>query len=128
MRPERSAFWASKGSMPAKTPRRISRKARGTPGKSFHASCSKSAAEAHPCILSSFLVWLFTLFLRSLRLCENLLSDGTNNVVTENAVAREIVDAAYHIHTVLGPGLLESVYETVLTGELQKRGLRAATQ
>jgi len=48
--------------------------------------------------------------------------------VTENAVAREIVDAAYHIHTVLGPGLLESVYETVLTGELQKRGLRAAAQ
>ena len=48
--------------------------------------------------------------------------------MTENAVAREIVDAAYHIHTILGPGLLESVYETVLTGELQKRGLRAATQ
>jgi GxxExxY protein len=48
--------------------------------------------------------------------------------MTENAVAREIVDAAYRIHKILGPGLLESVYETVLTGELQKRGLRATAQ
>jgi hypothetical protein len=29
--------------------------------------------------------------------------------MTENAIAREIVDAAYRIHTALGPGLLESV-------------------
>lgn len=48
--------------------------------------------------------------------------------MTENAEAREIVDAAYRIHKILGPGLLESVYETVLRGELEKRGLRAATQ
>ena len=41
----------------------------------------------------------------------------------ENAVAREIVDAAYQIHKKLGPGLLESVYETVLTFELERRGL-----
>jgi PD-(D/E)XK nuclease superfamily protein len=26
-----------------------------------------------------------------------------------NAVARQIVDAAYRVHTTLGPGLLESV-------------------
>jgi GxxExxY protein len=38
------------------------------------------------------------------------------------------VDAAYRIHTALGPGLLESIYEAVLTGELKKRGLQAATQ
>ena len=31
----------------------------------------------------------------------------------ENEVARLIVDAAYQVHTVLGPGLLESVYEEV---------------
>jgi GxxExxY protein len=43
-------------------------------------------------------------------------------------VAKEIVDVAYRIHVVLGPGLLESVYETVLTGELRKRGLSAAAQ
>jgi vacuolar-type H+-ATPase catalytic subunit A/Vma1 len=32
--------------------------------------------------------------------------------MTENAIAKEIVDAAYRIHTTLGPGLLESVYDT----------------
>lgn len=42
----------------------------------------------------------------------------------ENDIAREIVDAAYRIHTTLGPGLLESVYEAVLTYELEKGGLR----
>ena len=34
--------------------------------------------------------------------------------MTENAVAKEIVDAAFRVHTVLGPGLCESVYEAVL--------------
>jgi len=48
--------------------------------------------------------------------------------MTENAIAKEIVDVAYRIHTVLGPGLFESVYEAVLTSELEKRGLRVATQ
>jgi hypothetical protein len=36
--------------------------------------------------------------------------------MTENAIAKEIVDAAFRIHTTLGPGLLESVYQTVLAG------------
>jgi GxxExxY protein len=39
-----------------------------------------------------------------------------------------IVDAAYKIHVGLGPGLLESVYEVVLTRELEKRGLVVETQ
>jgi hypothetical protein len=34
--------------------------------------------------------------------------------MTENSVAKEIVDVAYRIHTVLGPWLFESVYEAVL--------------
>lgn len=34
--------------------------------------------------------------------------------MTENAIAKQIVDAAFHIHTTLGPGLLESVYPAVL--------------
>ncbi|HEY9768434.1 MAG TPA: GxxExxY protein [Coleofasciculaceae cyanobacterium] len=46
----------------------------------------------------------------------------------ENEVAREIVDAAYCIHTRLGAGLLESVYEAVMAYELQKRGLRFERQ
>ena len=41
---------------------------------------------------------------------------------TENEVAKAIVDAAFHIHQALGPGLLESVYEVVLARELEKRG------
>ena len=42
---------------------------------------------------------------------------------TENDVAKQIVDAAYRVHTSLGPGLLESVYEVTLAYELESRGL-----
>jgi len=48
--------------------------------------------------------------------------------MTENAIAKEIVDAAFRIHTTLGPGLLESVDQTVLAYELGRRGLRAVSQ
>lgn len=48
--------------------------------------------------------------------------------MTENDIAKEIVDAAYKVHTVLGPGLLESVYESVLAYELEKRGLQVVRQ
>jgi GxxExxY protein len=43
--------------------------------------------------------------------------------MNDNEIAREIVDAAYQVHRKLGPGLLESVYETVLVFDLEKRGL-----
>ena len=43
-------------------------------------------------------------------------------------ITGEIVDAAYRLHTGLGPGLLESIYEVVLVRELERRGLRAARQ
>jgi iron complex transport system substrate-binding protein len=39
-----------------------------------------------------------------------------------------IVDAAFHIHQHLGPGLLESVYEQVLAAALQRRGLKVERQ
>ena len=48
--------------------------------------------------------------------------------MTENAIATEIVDAAFRVHTTLGPGLLESVYHTVLAFELGRRGLRTVSQ
>jgi GxxExxY protein len=48
--------------------------------------------------------------------------------MNENAIATQIVDAAFRIHTTFGPGLLESVYETVLSYELTRRGLRIARQ
>jgi GxxExxY protein len=43
--------------------------------------------------------------------------------MNENEIAREIVDVAYKIHTSLGPGWLESVYESVMSHEFSKRGL-----
>jgi len=49
-------------------------------------------------------------------------------MMTENEIARQVVDAAYRVHTTLGPGLLESVYEVVLAHELKKRGLQVVRQ
>jgi len=46
----------------------------------------------------------------------------------ENDVAKQIVDAALSVHKGLGPGLLESVYETALFHELTKRGLPVTRQ
>ena len=48
--------------------------------------------------------------------------------MTENEIATAVVDAAFKIHTTLGPGLFESVYEAALEYELQKRGLRVEHQ
>ncbi len=48
--------------------------------------------------------------------------------MTENEIATQIVDAAFKIHTTLGPGLLESVYEAVMAEELSRRGLYVVKQ
>ena len=48
--------------------------------------------------------------------------------MTENEIAKIIVDSAYHVHRKLGPGLLESVYEVILAHELKKRGLKVERQ
>jgi GxxExxY protein len=42
--------------------------------------------------------------------------------MTENEIAKIIVDRVFHIHTELGPGLLESVYEEILYYELSQNG------
>jgi GxxExxY protein len=49
-------------------------------------------------------------------------------MLKENKIAKLVVDAAYHVHTTLGPGLLESVYEIVLAHEIEKRGLALERQ
>jgi GxxExxY protein len=49
-------------------------------------------------------------------------------VWSENDIAREVVDAALCIHKDLGPGLLESVYEVILSDELRRRGLLVERQ
>ncbi len=48
--------------------------------------------------------------------------------MTENEVAKIIVDSAFTVHTRLGPGLLESVYEAIMEYELRKRGLHVVHQ
>jgi GxxExxY protein len=48
--------------------------------------------------------------------------------LVNNEITGQIVDAAYRVHTVLGPGLLESVYEEVLAHDLPKRGLTVVQQ
>ena len=48
--------------------------------------------------------------------------------MTENEIAKQILDASFLVHTKLGPGLLESVYEVILAYELQKRGLTVERQ
>ena len=48
--------------------------------------------------------------------------------MTENEIAKEIVDACYHIHSQLGPGLLETAYEIILYHELTSRKLKVERQ
>jgi len=43
-------------------------------------------------------------------------------------ICTEVIDAAFHLHRELGPGLLESVYEVVLAKTLELRGLRNERQ
>lgn len=46
----------------------------------------------------------------------------------EESIAGKIVESAYNVHRVLGPGLLEKVYEACLCHELCKRGLKYRRQ
>ena len=46
----------------------------------------------------------------------------------EDKIARSILDHSFQIHTELGPGLLESVYEKVLAHRLEKAGWNVKIQ
>ena len=46
----------------------------------------------------------------------------------ENEISQKIIGAAIDVHRILGPGLLESVYEDALCHELHLRGLRFIRQ
>ena len=46
----------------------------------------------------------------------------------EESIAKKIVDAAYTVHKILGPGLLEKIYEVCFCHELSKRGLKYQRQ
>jgi hypothetical protein len=45
------------------------------------------------------------------------------NEMEENEISKELVDIFIRVHSALGPGLLESVYETAVCYELTKRNM-----
>jgi GxxExxY protein len=45
-----------------------------------------------------------------------------------NQISGEIVDMAYRLHSRIGPGLMEGVYESILAHTLEKRGLHVERQ
>src|ERR1700744_336096 len=45
-----------------------------------------------------------------------------------NALASRALDAAFRVHTTLGPGLLESAYTACLIYELRKLGMEIKTE
>lgn len=46
----------------------------------------------------------------------------------ENQIATDVVNAAYKLHTGLGPGVFEIVYEVLLAHEMRKLGYRVERQ
>jgi len=52
----------------------------------------------------------------------------TTAVLTENEISKICLDAAFKVHTALGPGLLEHAYEQCLVYELRKLGLEVDHQ
>lgn len=54
--------------------------------------------------------------------------ENLENMITENEISTLVIGAAIEVHNELGPGLLESVYETCLQDELVEMGLRVDRQ
>lgn len=48
--------------------------------------------------------------------------------MNENEIGAVVVNSAVRLHIALGPGLLETVYEVILTHQLQKAGLKVERQ
>ena len=46
----------------------------------------------------------------------------------ENEIGTIVIETAIAVHQELGPGLLETVYEVILAGELQRKGLKVERQ
>lgn len=53
---------------------------------------------------------------------------GAKVAKDENEVSKLILDAAFRVHSAIGPGLLESAYEACLAYELRCEGLTILTQ
>lgn len=52
----------------------------------------------------------------------------SRGILELNEITGQIIAAALKVHTVIGPGLLESVYQTCVHHELQKRGFQSQTE
>ncbi|MBT3337860.1 MAG: GxxExxY protein [Anaerolineae bacterium] len=48
--------------------------------------------------------------------------------MTENEIAKIVVDAAFKVHVALGPGLFESVYQRAMIYELRNRKLKIVAE
>ena len=53
---------------------------------------------------------------------------GLARKLSPNELSHEIIRAALKVHTALGPGLLESAYQTCLAYELREMGFRVETE
>ena len=49
-------------------------------------------------------------------------------MISEKAISKAVLDASFPIHSDLGPGLLEKVYERVLEAELIEKGFEVRRQ
>lgn len=58
----------------------------------------------------------------------DLTATGAKIAKDENELSRIILDAAFRVHSALGPGLLENAYEACLAYELRSVGLKVQTQ
>ena len=56
------------------------------------------------------------------------MQDASKRAFSAADLSHEIIKAALKVHSVLGPGLLESAYEACLLYELQKAGFKVASQ
>ncbi len=54
--------------------------------------------------------------------------DERSDLLTIDDISAAVIDEAIAVHRELGPGLFEQVYEVVLAGRLQTRGLKVARQ
>jgi len=56
------------------------------------------------------------------------MEQGTRRALSAADLSHEIINAALKVHSILGPGLLESAYEACLLYELQRAGFKVAAQ
>jgi GxxExxY protein len=56
------------------------------------------------------------------------VSPCENRKMTENEIGKIIIDTAIAVHKEIGPGLLETVYEVILSHKLEKYGLSIERQ